>query len=142
MQWALIATVSLEEALAGQLDENKKGFFDNYMQINGYYDLFLIHPEGQVFYSVTKEADYQTNIVNGKYKDSSLGKAVRKSIQTKEHTISDFEPYAPSNGAPAAFIVQPVFDDNNELELFLALQLPQEKNKHHYARKNRHGRNG
>jgi len=127
LQWALMSSVSLEEVLAGQLDENKKGFFDHYMEINGYYDIFLIHPKGRVFYSVTKEADYQTNMVNGKFKDSSLGKAVRKSLQTKEHTMSDLEPYAPSNGDPAAFIVQPVLDKNNNVELLLAIQMPQEK---------------
>ncbi|MFK5893667.1 MAG: methyl-accepting chemotaxis protein [Pseudomonadota bacterium] len=127
LQWALIASVSLEEVLAGQLDENKQGFFDHYMKINGYYDIFLIHPKGRVFYSVSKEADYQTNMVNGKYMDSPLGKAVRVSLKTKEHTISDFEPYAPSNNDPAAFIVQPVLDEHNDIELLLAIQLPQEK---------------
>ena len=35
LHWALMATASLEEVLAGQLDENNKGFFDNYMKING-----------------------------------------------------------------------------------------------------------
>jgi methyl-accepting chemotaxis protein len=127
LDWALMASVSLEEVLAGQLNEKKQGFFDNYMKINGYYDVFLIHPDGNIFYSVSKEADYQTNIINGQYKDSSLGKAVRKSLQTKQHSLSDFESYAPSNGAPAAFIVQPVMDNNQTVELLLAIQIPQEK---------------
>ncbi|MFK5983995.1 MAG: methyl-accepting chemotaxis protein [Pseudomonadota bacterium] len=127
LQWGLIASVSLEETLAGQLDENKQGFFDHFMKINGYYDIYLIHPKGRVFFSVTKEADYQSNMISGKYKDSPLGKAVQKALQTKSHVISDFEPYAPSNGAPAAFIVQPVMDEKQNLELLLAIQLPQEK---------------
>jgi len=127
LEWALMSSVSLEETLAGQLDEDKKGFFDHYMKINGYYDLFLIHPEGKIFYSVTKEADYNTNIVSGKFKDSNFGEAVRKALQSKRHVITDFAPYAPSNGTPTAFAVQPIMDKNNHIELLLAVQLPQER---------------
>jgi len=127
LEWALIASVSLEEVLAGQLDEDKHGFFDHYMELNGYYDIFLIHPEGKIFYSVTKEADYNTNIINGKYKDSNFGDAVRKALKIKEHVITDFAPYEPSGGDPAAFIVQPILDKNNDVFLLLALQLPTDK---------------
>ncbi|MCU7939040.1 MAG: HAMP domain-containing protein [gamma proteobacterium symbiont of Bathyaustriella thionipta] len=130
LEWALLASVSLEEVLAGQLDADKKGFFDHYMKLNGYYDLFLIHPEGKIFYSVTKEADYNTNIISGKYKDSNFGDAVRKALKTREHVITDFAPYEPSNGAPAAFIVQPVMNHNNNVVLLLAMQLPTDKINH------------
>ncbi|MCU7836441.1 MAG: HAMP domain-containing protein [gamma proteobacterium symbiont of Taylorina sp.] len=127
LEWVLIASVSLEEVLAGQLDSDNKGFFDHYMELNGYYDLFLIHPEGKIFYSVAKEADYNTNIISGKYKTSNLGEATREALKTKEHVIADFAPYEPSNGEPASFIVQPVIGNTGEVELLLALQLPQDK---------------
>jgi len=127
LKWGLMASVALEEVLAGQLNENKEGFFDHYMKINGYYDLFLIHPEGKIFYSVAKEADYNTNIISGKFKDSGLGEAVREALKRKEHVITDFKPYEPSDGEPAAFVVQPVLNKNQEVVLLFALQLPQEK---------------
>jgi len=127
LKWALMASVSLEEVMAGQLDKDKKGFLDRYMEINGYYDLFLIHPQGMIFYSVAKEADYNTNIIDGKYKDSGLGIAVREALRRKEHVITDFSPYAPSNGDPAAFVVQPILNQNQNVEMLFALQLPQGK---------------
>jgi methyl-accepting chemotaxis protein len=126
LNWALMGSVSTEELLAGAKTDGGKDYFTHYMEINGLYDVFLIEPKGKVFYSVSHEADYQTNMINGKYKDSGLGKAIRNSQKTGDHTITDFEPYAPSNGTPASFIVQPVSDINGEIILYVAMQLPME----------------
>ena len=90
----------------------------------GYYDLFLINPDGYCFYTAAKEADYQTNLVNGKYSTSNLGKLVRQVMQTKKAGFADFEPYEPSNGDPASFIAQPVLDRQGNVELVVALQMP------------------
>ena len=91
----------------------------------GYYDLFLINPDGYVFYTVAQESDYQTNMVNGKYSSSGLGILVRKVLEKKEFGFADFEPYAPSNDEPAAFIAQPVLHQGG-VEIIVALQLPLE----------------
>ncbi|MCP4042440.1 MAG: methyl-accepting chemotaxis protein, partial [Gammaproteobacteria bacterium] len=69
-----------------------------------------------------KEADYETNMVSGKYKDSGLGQPTRKVLGTKQYGVADFAPYAPSNGDPAAFIAQPYIRDG-EIELIVALRL-------------------
>jgi len=105
------------------LTENHKIFFEKYIQQFGFYDLFMIHPKGQIFYSVAKESDYQTDIINGLYSKSGLGIASRKAIKSGEFQFSDFSPYAPSNNEPAAFIVMP-FIRNNSLDMIVALQLP------------------
>ena len=84
--------------------------------------MFLFNPDGYAFYTVAKEADYQTNMVNGKYADSGLGKLVRQVLSSKQFGLADFEPYAPSNGEPAAFIAQPVIH-NGEVEIVVGLQL-------------------
>ncbi|UGA57481.1 methyl-accepting chemotaxis protein [Vibrio sp. VB16] len=122
LNWATVTSGSLEEILAAKGANEDQDYFTKYIEAYGYYDLFLIHPDGQVFYSVSKEADYQTNIVNGKYKDSGLGKLVRKVIKSGEYGIADFEPYAASNGAPSAFIAQP-YIKNGKVEMVVALQL-------------------
>ena len=70
------------EDTANKVDEEMDEFFTNYIKEYGYYDLFLIEPNGKVYYSVTKEADFGTNMVNGKYADSNLGKLVRKVTST------------------------------------------------------------
>ncbi|MCP4693658.1 MAG: hypothetical protein GY859_36825, partial [Desulfobacterales bacterium] len=120
--WVMINSMDFEEAIAQKLEGEKKDFYAKYIEKYGYYDLFIIHPGGKVFYSVTREADYGTNMVNGKYKDSNLGALVREVLKTGEFGLADFAPYAPSNGEPASFIAQPVIY-NGEVEVIVALQL-------------------
>lgn len=124
LHWVLMSTASVEEILAGNKTADGVDFFTEYMQINGYYDIFLIEPNGFIFYSVSHEADYKTNIRTGKYKDSGLGKALRQSEKTLSHTFADFAPYAPSNGIPASFLIQPVMNDAGKIDMYIALQLP------------------
>ncbi|WP_019613971.1 methyl-accepting chemotaxis protein [Psychromonas ossibalaenae] len=122
LDWVSVTSGSLEEVLAVKAKGDSQDYFEKYVEKYGYYDLFLIHPGGQVFYSVTKESDYQTNMVNGKFRDSGLGKLVRQVLQTGQYGITDFAPYAPSNDQPAAFIAQPYMKDG-KVELIVALQL-------------------
>ncbi|MDM8538360.1 methyl-accepting chemotaxis protein, partial [Desulfobacterales bacterium HSG17] len=122
LNWAIISTISLEEAIAPK-DKGAQGdYFTKYIRKYGYYDLFLIHPEGDVFYTVGKEADYGTNIITGRFSDSGLGKLFKKISRTKQYEIADFEPYAPSNNEPASFIGQPIID-NGDIQIVIALQL-------------------
>ncbi|MCP4685500.1 MAG: methyl-accepting chemotaxis protein, partial [bacterium] len=106
-------------------DESGKYFYEKYQQMYGYYDLFLMNPDGYCFYTVAQEADYQTNFVSGKYSSSNLGKLVRNVLSTKQFGMADFAPYAPSNGDPCGFIAQPVVT-NGKVEAVVALQLPLE----------------
>ncbi|MFV1543532.1 MULTISPECIES: methyl-accepting chemotaxis protein [Phaeobacter] len=98
------------------------------LQNKGYYDVFLINPAGDIVYSVTKEADYASNLVDGAYAASGLGKAFRSAIKASAGTVifADLEGYAPSNGDPAAFVATPVFDGAGKLQGVLALQVPVE----------------
>jgi len=45
-------------------------FFRYYQETHGYYDLFLISPEGDVIFSVKKETDFGSNLKTGAFKDS------------------------------------------------------------------------
>ena len=119
--WALLTEIDVAEAFCPK-DQAGTYFFDKYIEMYGYYDLFLINPDGYCFYTVAKEPDYQTNMVNGKYADSGLGRLTRQVLETRQYAVADFAPYAPSNGAPAAFIAQPVVNDG-KVELIVALQL-------------------
>lgn len=119
--WGLLAEIDVAEAFS-PVDDKGEAFFAKYRQMYGYYDLFLINPDGFIFYTVAKEADYQTNIIEGKYSGSNLGRLVRGVIGTGQFGAADFEPYAPSNDEPAAFIAQPVVH-NGKVEAVVALQL-------------------
>ncbi|MCP4577591.1 MAG: methyl-accepting chemotaxis protein [Deltaproteobacteria bacterium] len=122
LQWAIIAEMDVAEAFS-PVDEDGKEFFAKYKELYGYYDLFLMNPDGYCFYTVVKEADYQTNLVDGKYDDSNLGRLVQRVLKTKQYGMADFSPYGPSNNEPCAFVAQPVVHDG-KVELVVALQLP------------------
>ncbi len=122
LNWASVSKINLEEAIATKIEGAENDFFTDYIKKYGYYDLFLINPNGFCFYTVAKEADYHTNLVNGKYADSNLGGLVQQVLKSKQYAMSDFAPYAPSNNEPAAFVAQPVIKDG-KVEVVVALQL-------------------
>jgi len=119
--WCLNAKMDIEEMVV-PVDANGKDFYSKYVDLYGYYDLFLVDPTGYVFYSAAKESDYQTNMVNGKFASSGLGKLVQSTLKSGQYGLADFAPYAPSNNEPAAFIAQPVIK-NGQTEVVVALQL-------------------
>ena len=123
LNWAVLTTMSIEEVIAPKLEGEDKDYFAHYIEKYGYYDLFLIHPKGQVFYTVAHEGDYGSNMVDGQYADSGLGKLFRQVLENKSYGVSDIAPYAPSNNQPAAFIAQPIIQ-NEQVELVVALQIP------------------
>ncbi|MFN6131760.1 MAG: HAMP domain-containing protein [Synechococcaceae cyanobacterium] len=98
-----------------------------YSDLFGYTDLFLIDSEsGAIVYSVLKEVDFGTNLVNGPYRHSNLADAVKAAINSNARgfiKIVDFDHYVPSAGAPAAFIAAPIFDAD-QLVGVLAIQVP------------------
>jgi diguanylate cyclase (GGDEF)-like protein/PAS domain S-box-containing protein len=73
-----------------------------------YYDLLLIDIEGNVVFSVIHESDYGTNLNTGAYRESGLAKSYRFAVKTLNTANITFEPYAPSFGKVASFMVSPV----------------------------------
>lgn len=93
---------------------------------NGYYDLFLIDTSGNVIYTVFKERDYGTNLNSGDWKDTDLAEAYRDVMAAGSAdavVLKDYRPYAPSNGAPAAFIARALTDGDKVIGV-VALQMP------------------
>ena len=119
--WGLLADIDVAEAFS-PVDAEGNEFYKKYVDLYGYYDLFLINPDGYVFYTATKESDYQTNMVSGKYASSNLGELIRQVINSKKFGFVDFAPYAPSNDDPCAFIAQPIVQDG-KVDAIVALQL-------------------
>ncbi len=109
-----------------RIHERYHPIFRNIIEKFGYYDMFLIDPQGTVVYTVYKETDFTTNYTTGAYNDSNLARlvaAVRRSKQKDYASIIDFESYAPSYGAPAAFIAAPIFNQSKFVGV-LAIQVP------------------
>ncbi len=109
-----------------RIHERYHPIFRNIIEKFGYYDMFLIDPQGTVVYTVYKETDFTTNYTTGAYNDSNLARlvaSVRRSKQKDYASIIDFESYAPSYGAPAAFIAAPIFNQSKFVGV-LAIQVP------------------
>lgn len=100
--------------------------FRNMPEVFGFYDVFLIDLQGNVVYSVFKEADLGSNLKTGPYRGSGLAQVYEAAIRQPDAgslVISDFSFYRPSYGAPAAFMAAPVYD-GGELLGVLAAQAP------------------
>ena len=124
IQWVIICEMDVAEAFVPKNDVGEY-YFAKYAQMYNYYDLFLVNPDGYVFYTVAQEADYQTNMVDGQFASSNLGGLVQEVLDSKQFGFADFDQYAPSNNEAAAFIAQPL-TQGSEVEVIVALQLPLE----------------
>lgn len=86
----------------------------NLMQKLRFYDIFLINIEsGDVVYSVTKEADYASNLDYGPFRRSQLAQALeltRDNAERGSAQLIDFDFYRPSYGAAAAFWAVPLYN--------------------------------
>ncbi len=85
------------------------GFIQNYMDTYGYFDVFLLSPNsGRVLLSVALEADFGTEL---RSENHTLAKSWQKMNNAKQVVLSDMEPYTPSKGAPAMFVVAPSYSE-------------------------------
>jgi methyl-accepting chemotaxis protein len=104
--------------------------FRNFVDRFGYYDLFLVSLEtGDIVYSVFKELDYTTSLIDGPYAKSGIGKAFARANTATDSDftgLTDFAPYEPSYNAQASFIATPIYDGTTKVGI-LILQMPVSK---------------
>jgi PAS domain S-box-containing protein len=105
--------------------------FRDYLGRFGYYDIFLVDAStgGHIVYSVFKEVDFGTSLIDGPYRNSGIAKVYQAALSLGEQnttTIVDFDSYDPSYGAPAAFIASPIFEGEEKIGV-LIFQLPIDK---------------
>ncbi|MFT5137134.1 MAG: PAS domain S-box-containing protein [Arenicella sp.] len=100
----------------------------NFQETFGYYDIFLvdINAGGHIAYSVFKEIDFGTSLLDGPYADSNIGRVYKAALNANDKDavfLADYDPYAPSYNAPAAFIASPIFNGNKKIGI-LIFQMP------------------
>ncbi|MCG9753937.1 diguanylate cyclase [Shewanella insulae] len=101
--------------------------FLNLIQSNTYYDMFLVDKHGNLVYTVKKDEDYATSLVDGPWKSSPLSKiftSINEKHSPGDIQYSDVENYPPNDNKPASFIGSPVFSPNNDYLGALIFQLP------------------
>ncbi len=93
----------------------------------GYYDFFLIGPQGDIYYTVEKESDFATNLLTGPWRESGLAQVFVEARNGEAQgvlAISDMQRYGPSADAAAIFLATAIHDDDGAFIGVLALQLP------------------
>jgi PAS domain S-box-containing protein len=99
------------------------------LQIHDLDDLLLVDPEGNVVYSVVKEADFGTNLLNGPYQASNAATVFRAALAAQlpwEQSFADMQPYGPSK-RPALFMGQAVHDTSGHTAGVILFQLNNSK---------------
>ncbi|MBC7864093.1 MAG: HAMP domain-containing protein, partial [Bacteroidia bacterium] len=98
----------------------------HFLEKFGYYDIFLVDETGNVVYSVFKEVDYGTSLIDGPFKETNLAYAFRSIRSSHAHDmvkLVDFMEYHPSYNAPASFIAAPIYDGDQKIGS-LIFQMP------------------
>ncbi|MBF0160732.1 MAG: methyl-accepting chemotaxis protein [Magnetococcales bacterium] len=122
--WAVVAEQNMAHAFATDAKQAVP-FYKKQMDQSGYYDFFLIQPDGEVFFSAARQADFGTNLIHGPYAATNFGKLFRQVLEKQSFALTDFEAYPPSNNEPAAFMAQPLLREG-AVKMVVALQLPLE----------------
>ncbi len=104
------------------LGQQQNLLLTTYKRHFGYGDLLLLHPDGEVFYTVEKNGELGTNILHEKFTNSGLAKVLGNVLQSQHFEFVDFTLYSPDNNEPAAFIAQPVIR-KHEIQVIVILRL-------------------
>lgn len=114
-------------SLYSRIHQKYHPIIQNFLKRFGYYDIFLVDPAtGNIVYSVFKEIDYSTSLIDGPYASTNFGRVFNAACDASNNSfvkLEDFEPYDPSYGAPASFISSPIYD-GDELIGVLIFQMP------------------
>jgi class 3 adenylate cyclase len=83
----------------------------------GYQDILLVDIKtGNVVYTVAKEVDLGTNLLNGPFADSAAAQVFREVKKSRDPNFiyqSDLEHYKPGYGTPTSFVGTTVFDGDD-----------------------------
>ncbi len=90
----------------------------------GFFDFMIADPKsGRIIYTVAKEVDFATSLQIGPYRNSNVAAAVARcgvSADRSAVCLEDFAEYAPSGGAPIAFMAAPVIDQGVVIGVLIA----------------------
>lgn len=102
----------------------------SYLEKFEYYDIFLVdNASGLIVYTVYKEVDFGTSLLEGPYANSNIAKVFLEARGAENPDfvkLVDFEPYLPSYNAPASFIATPIFKGDKNIGT-LIFQMPIQK---------------
>lgn len=104
-------------------------YFREYLEKFGYYDIFIADAKtGRTIYSVFKELDYGTSLINGPYANTGIGEAFKGAIGIADGDFhqTDFASYRPSYDGHASFVSSPIYSNGKQTGV-LIFQMPLDK---------------
>ncbi|MBI5368826.1 MAG: response regulator, partial [Planctomycetes bacterium] len=111
----------LDSPIYRAADAEFRPFLQDYRDSAGYADLFLISPEGDAVFSVSRGEDLGSNYRTGPYRGTTLAAVWNRANTLLETDISDFDYYQVTN-EPAAFIAAPILKEGRVAGI-VALQM-------------------
>lgn len=103
-----------------------QSYFRSLVDHFAYRDVFLLDTKGNLVYSAYKGNDLGTNVHTGPYRGGGLESVYDTALRSNavdSFTLSDFQPYQPSFGAPTSFAASPIWS-GGEVQGVLVVQLP------------------
>jgi methyl-accepting chemotaxis protein len=124
----------LERSSSGSTYDNEHAMYHpilrDFAKRFGFYDIFLVDAStGYIVYSVEKEIDFATSLLDGPYRGSNLADVFRLTRAANNANYSrlvDFQAYLPSYGASASFLASPIFFQDEAIGV-LVFQVPAER---------------
>lgn len=103
----------LRRRIKGFRKEFNDYYIDNFLS---FHDILFVNKSGDVFYTIRKDSDYQSNIFVGEFAKTTLAEHLRK--DPRKELFVDFHYYASSN-EPAAFFIEPAQKDGADIGWFV-----------------------
>ncbi len=99
----------------GEIDQTQYDYFESleygdsfkkFRDEYGYYDIMLVTTNGDIVYTLRKEADLSQNVFTNPLKETFLGKHFLEGFNSV--VITDFELYEASGNQPISFLISPI----------------------------------
>jgi methyl-accepting chemotaxis protein len=105
-------------------------WFKEFMSGKGYNDIMIIDTNGNIAYTVAKDADFGINVKSDKWKNTDLAKAYYSAISAKpesEPVFFDFRRYEISGNLPVSFVAKQITNQSGQIIGALVLEIPVKK---------------
>ncbi len=97
--------------------------FVHFMQNHGYQDILIANAQtGDIIYSVRKQPDYFTSLIDGPYANTAIGDAFRAVTDTEFkglNYLTDLSFYAPQLNLATQFIAAPIMDRGKKVGVLI-----------------------
>lgn len=117
--YRMFADASAPPTLKRAIEDLKRSINEHYLaNYMLFYDILFVARDGEIFYTIRKEADYHKNLFKGSLSDTAVAKYLERHKQAPTKGIVNFQKYMPT-GDPSAFFVRPAIIDGEDQGWFL-----------------------